>query len=140
VALGDTSARLKLLLLAALEQNASVVLVSDLDLTDLPSEVEIQPLSALTEITQWADYVALDILREFLPGLREKLGLSEHCPCREPVGARRQARIGFEAQVLVVTPMPCGGMGECGVCATRVRRGWKMACKDGPVFDFNELV
>jgi hypothetical protein len=128
VSLGDTAARLKPLIPAVLGQGASVVLVSDLDLPGLPPEVEIQPVSALSEVAKWADYLAFDLPRESLPGLRETLGLGE------------QAKVLFEAQVLVVTPMPCGGLAECGVCAVTVRRGWKMACKDGPVFDLDELI
>ena len=128
VPLGETSARLEPVLAAALEQGAALVLVSDLDLSDLPPEVEIQPLSALAEVARWADYLAIDADRESLPGLHAMLGFS------------RQARITIEAQVLVATPMPCGGLAECGVCAVTTRRGWKMACKDGPVFDVNELV
>jgi dihydroorotate dehydrogenase electron transfer subunit len=115
------------LLIAALEQGASVVLVSDLDLPGLPPEVEFQPVSGLAEVARWADYLALDLPRESLPGLNERLGLGE------------QAEARFEAQALVVTPMPCVGMAECGVCAVTARRGWKMACKDGPVFDLKEL-
>jgi hypothetical protein len=120
VPLGETSARLKPLLAAALEQDASVVLVSDMDLPDLPHEVEIRPLTALREITPWADYVALDMPRESLPGLRQMLGLGE------------QARVQLEAQVLIVTPIPCGGV--------TIRHGWKLACKDGPVFDLQALI
>ena len=126
--LGETSARLKPLLTAALESGAAVVLVSDLDLSDLPPEVEIQPVSALAEVSRWADYLALDLPRESLPGLRMQLGIDE------------QTRVRDDAQILVRTPMPCGGMGECGVCAVTVRRGWKMACKNGPVFYLNELI
>jgi dihydroorotate dehydrogenase electron transfer subunit len=128
VALGETVARLKPLLTIALEQNAAVVLVSDLNLFDLPSEVEIQPLSGLEEIIRWADFLAIDIPRESLAGLREKLGING------------QSKVAFEAQVLLHSPMPCGGIAECGVCSVPVRRGWKMACKDGPVFDLRELV
>ncbi len=127
VVLGDTYARLRPLLVDALEQNASVVMVSELDLSDLPPEVEIQPISSLAEIARWADYLAIDVERESLLGLREKLGFSE------------QAKATLEAQMLVLTPMPCGGIGECGVCAVPTHRSWKMACKDGPVFDLNEL-
>jgi Iron-sulfur cluster binding domain of dihydroorotate dehydrogenase B len=140
VALGKTSARLKPLIPVALGQAASIALVSELDLPELPPEVEIQPVSTLPEVAQWADYLAFDLPRESLPGLREKLRLGEHRPCREHVGARRQAKVPFEAQALVVTPMPCGGMAECGLCAVTTRRGWKMACKDGPVFDLGELI
>jgi len=128
VALGETSARLKPLLVEALRNGASVVLVSDLELTGLPPEVEIQPVSALREVVQWADYVAMDLPRESLTGLREKLGPTE------------QARVKIEAQALVLAPMPCGGMAECGVCAVSLRRGWKMVCKDGPVFDLDQLI
>jgi dihydroorotate dehydrogenase electron transfer subunit len=127
VLLGETSARLKPLLIAALEQNASITLVSDLDLTGLPPEVEVHPISALAEVAHWADYVALDVPRESLPWLCENLGISE------------RAKVTFEAQVLIVTPMPCSGMAECGVCAVKTQRGWKMACKDGPVFDLKDL-
>ncbi len=120
VPLGETSARLRPLLATALEQSAALVLVSDLDLPDLPPEVEIQSVSALAEVAQWADYLAIDIAREALPELCEMLGSS------------KQAWVALEAQVLVVTPTPCGGLAECGVCAVTTRRGWKMACKDGP--------
>lgn len=128
VPLGETFARLMPLLKSALEQNASVTLVSELDVLNLPPEVEVHPISALAEVAHWADYVALDMPRESLPGLRQMLSMGE------------QAKVKFEAQVLVVTPMPCGGMGECGVCAVTVRRGWKLVCKDGPVFDLKELI
>lgn len=128
VVLGETAARLKPLLAVALEQGASVALVSDLDFPDLPPEVEVQPVSALRNVAQWADYMALDLYRESLPGLREMLGLGE------------EAGVKMEAQALVVTPMPCGGIAECGVCAVTARRGWNLACKDGPVFDLTELI
>lgn len=127
IALAESTARLKPLLALALHQCALVVLVSDLDSPDLPSEVEIQPLSELTETLHWADYLAFDLYRESLLGLGEMLVLDE------------QAKAMLAAQVLVVTPLPCGGMAECGVCAVGVRRGWKMACKDGPVFNLSEL-
>jgi Iron-sulfur cluster binding domain of dihydroorotate dehydrogenase B len=128
VALAETAARLKPLLANALGQGASIVLISDLDLPDLPPEVEVRPVAALAEVAQWADYLAIDLSRESLSGLLKKLG-----PGKKD-GVKR------EAQALILTPMPCGGMADCGVCAVAVRRGWKMACKDGPVFDLDELI
>lgn len=128
VSLGETTARLKPLLAIALGRGASVALVSDLDLLELPPEVEVQPVSALAEVARWADYLAVDLPRESLLELRKMLGVD------------KQTRVTFDAQVLVLTPMPCGGMADCGVCAVTVRRGWKMACKDGPVFDLGELI
>ena len=127
-ALCETAARLNPLLVAAMEQGASVVLVSNLDLFDLPAEIEIQPLSALADVVKWADYLALDLPRESLTGLREKLGFGD------------QLKAKLEAQMLVVTSMPCSGMAECGVCAVIARHGWRMTCKDGPVFSLTKLV
>jgi hypothetical protein len=127
-ALGDTFARLKPLLQTALEQDAAVVLVSELNLPDLPPEVEIRPVSSLPEIAGWADYLAVDVPREKLSGLREKFGFGE------------QVWGKVEAQALILTSMSCGGMAECGVCAVPTRHGWKMACKDGPVFKISELL
>lgn len=127
VALDDSPSRLLGLIQPALKQDAAVVLVSGSKVDYLPDEVEVQPISALDEIMGWADYVAFDVARENLPGLREQLfnGL--------------QAKALIESQILVRTPIPCGGMGECGVCAIITRSGWKMVCKDGPVFDWKDL-
>lgn len=126
-ALGETAARLQPLIDLALGQGSEVVLVSAMAPSGLPTDVEIQPLSALPEVCAWADYLALDVPRESLPGLRQKLGPS------------KQARALADAQILVLTPVPCGGLADCGVCAVNIRYGWKMACKDGPVFQLKEL-
>lgn len=152
VALGETAARLKPLLEMGVGQGASVVLVSDLGLPDLLPEVEVQPVAVLPDVQKWADYMALDLPRESIPGLREMLGLGELVghPTRGSVlplvseqggprkrGERRQAG---EAQALVLTPMPCGALADCGVCAVNLQGGWKMACKEGPVFDLIQLI
>ena len=126
VACEDSPARLHGLIQRALNQDAAVVLVSDLRMDHLPDEVEVQPLSAMSEIIQWADYIAFDAARGSLAELRE--------------GLLNRRQTSFDAQVLVHTPVPCGGVAECGVCAVTVKSGWKMACKDGPVFDWKELL
>lgn len=120
-------ARLKALIRPALGQGAAVVLVSDSDGEHLPDEVEIQPFSVLEEVLAWADYIAFDVSRENLPGLRERLEKVKQVPA------------GREAQVLVRTPVPCGGVAECGVCAVRLKSSPKLACKEGPVFDLREV-
>jgi dihydroorotate dehydrogenase electron transfer subunit len=122
-ALGESSARLKPLLIAALGQGAAVVLVSKTHQDNLPPEVETQPESALEDTARWADYLAIDVARDELSRLADLRGLERN----------------FQAQVLVGTPLPCGSMGACGACAVRMRRGWKTACKDGPVFSLWEL-
>ncbi len=115
------------LIAPALKQGAAVVLVSGTDGEHLPDEVEVQPLSALDEVLAWADYLAFDVARGELPGLRERLG------------SVKQAWAGKEAQVLIHTPMPCGGIADCGVCAVTLKSGWAMACKDGPVFELGKV-
>jgi len=122
-----SSSRLRSLIKPALRQGAAVVLVSDLDEERLPDEVEVQPFSVLDEVLAWADYIAFDVTRESLPGLRERLGVLD------------QLSVKKDAQVLVHTQVPCGGVAECGVCAVTLKSNWRLACKDGPVFDLREI-
>ena len=127
VVFDNSAARLRELLRNALKQNAAVVLVSDVSEGQLPDEVEVQPLSTLREIIQWADYAAFDVSRENILELKQMMR------------GQNQMSVKCEAQVLVRTMMPCGGIAECGVCAVTLKSGWKMACKDGPVFDWGEF-
>ncbi len=127
VAYDDFPARLHGLIEPVLKQGGSVVLVSDRDVDHLPDEVEVQPLSQLDEILAWADFLALDIDRANLHVLKERLEKQNHSPAVN------------DAQILIRTPMPCGGVAECGVCAVIGRSGWLMACKEGPVFRWREL-
>lgn len=113
----------------SLRQGASVVLLCDSSADHLPDEVEVLPVSALGEIVQWADFIALDVTREQLKELKETLG-KWSTRSRSPLAA---------TQVLVRTPMPCGGVADCGICALTTGTEWKMICKDGPVFDWREI-
>jgi dihydroorotate dehydrogenase electron transfer subunit len=123
IALDESIARLYGLISSSLKQNREVVLVCDSTLHDLPEAVEVQPLQALSDILKWADYLAIDIARQNLNQLKEKFG--EQQPTINKI----------EAQVLIHTPMPCGGVAECGVCALTLSHEWKMICKEGPVFN-----
>jgi hypothetical protein len=136
VAWDHCSARLAPLMNLAYKQEAAVTLVSDTQPEDLPLQVEVQPLSALNEVIKWADYIAVDVERQSLHQLRERFGFGQQA--RGRVGSGHF--IPNEMQVLVSTPMPCGGVAECGVCAVHVKHIWKMACKDGPVFALKDLI
>lgn len=127
VAVDGNPYRLLPLLDIALKNKAAVILLSESIPADLPAEVEMGPISMLPEAAGWADYLAIDVMRESLPGVRKMLGEVEEVWTVK------------DAQVLVLTPVPCGGMAECGLCAVGVRQGWKMACKDGPVFKLKAL-
>jgi NAD(P)H-flavin reductase len=127
IAYDDSPVRLQALIRNGLNQGAAVVLVCETNEAHLPDEVEIQPLSALGEVVTWADYTAFDVARENLPELKEKLREQNQVPAER------------EAQILIRTSMPCGGIAECGVCAVTLKSKWKLACKDGPVFDWQAL-
>jgi dihydroorotate dehydrogenase electron transfer subunit len=128
VACDNDPSRLAALLDPAFKQGASVTLVCDNPPQDLPLEVELQTSAAMAEVCRWADYAAFDVERESLPGL---LGAFPAAQFRALAGA---------AQVLVRTPMPCGALAKCGVCTVRTSKGEKLACEDGPVFDFGRLL
>lgn len=124
VAFDGPPARLRGLIRPALGQGASVVLLCDSSADRLPDEVEVQPLSTLNEILDWADFTALDVGRENLHEL--KGGIGKQTPLHG-------------AQILVRAPMPCGGLGECGVCALTAGSEWRLVCRDGPVFDLRQI-
>lgn len=118
--LGDTPARL--LSLAGRAKN--IALFASLDPRALPASIEINPLEDLSEALPWADFLALDVPLEQIPRLAQVLA-GQRLPC--------------PAQVLISTPMPCGGLADCGVCAVKTRQGYALACKEGPVFDLELL-
>ena len=109
------------------KQDASVALVGETAPDDLPLQVEVQPLRALLDICKWADFVALDVPRESLPRLKELFQVARYA-------------LKADAQVLVRTPMPCGAVAACSVCTVEVGGGARLACEDGPVFNFNHLM
>jgi hypothetical protein len=127
VAMDGTSARLLPLVYQALQEDRSVALFTDAPLPSLPLALEAHPLSVLPEFISWADFLAVDLPMQALPHLRQTFSLAsqEYLPC--------------PGQALILAPMPCGTLADCGVCALQVRNTWKLVCKDGPVFNLNDL-
>lgn len=115
------------LLQQALWQKAAVTWYSRQVPGWLPPQVEVLPQESLPEAVNWADYMALVSEAKHITELSVALGLSS------------TSTLKLRAEVLVQTPLVCGGVGECGVCAVKTHRGWKFACKDGPVFDLEQL-
>ena len=128
VAFDDSPACLLGLLTSALKQQAEVVVICNSATEDLPEIVEVQPLKALPDALQWAEYAAMDVSRENLNQLKDRLAGKEQITAK------------IEAQVLIRAPMPCGALAECGVCALPIHHDWKMICKDGPVFELRDLL
>ncbi len=117
----------RLLPLIAEHQNADIAIFSDAPLPSLPLAVEAHPIGDLPEALLWADFLALDITRAHMDGMRAvfNLDVHENVPCH--------------TQVLIETPMSCGTVAECGVCAVPAKKGYKLTCIDGPVFDLRQL-
>lgn len=123
----DTITRLTPLAVLAAERGADISWFTDAVVPSLPAAYELNPLHLLSDAVKWADFMVLEVSLLKLSFLRRLLDLpvEQYLPC--------------PAQVLVLTPMPCSGQAECGACAVSARRGWKLVCVDGPVFDLNEL-
>lgn len=124
--------RLVWLLRQAVIARREVILVlskplDPLSTPDIPEDVEILAPDQFGDAMVWADYIAMDCpleqfarVRPFAAALRKRLN---ECP----------------VQVLVRTPFPCLGIAECGICAVPSKKGYRLACKDGPVFNFSDL-
>lgn len=126
---GKLPGRVLSLLEACRRQKAEVVLLSEAALEDIPLSVEILPPAALPEAARWADYAALDIKRGQLESALASPSLSDSL-----------SLLSGYAQVYIETPVPCGGLAECGLCAVSTRNGVRLACKDGPVFNLAEII
>jgi len=124
---GTRSYSLPALISLALAQDASVVWYSHHMPEWLPPVVEVLPPESLAEAWDWADYLAIECDYKHLAQVAAALMNS---PGRKP---------GCRTELLLHTPLTCGGIAECGVCAVRTKNGWKLACKDGPVFYFDQL-
>jgi hypothetical protein len=120
---------LDLLIQETLNLEAAVALFTNGMPTRISPAVEVSPLSTLPEALNWADFLVLDLPLESTPQIREVLGLEE--------GA---TYLTCPAQALVLSAMPCSGFGECGACSLKTSNGWKLTCKDGPVFAIDELL
>jgi len=112
----------------AVENYGAVALFTNYPPVRISSEIEIQPLEELAEALSWADQLALDIPIESVPTLQSRLRITS------------QAITQLTAQALIRMPMPCNGLGTCGACAVLTERGgYALVCKQGPVFNLNEL-
>ena len=125
-AFGNTCSRLLSLLEPAFTQKAEIVLLTDNPPEGLPLEVEISPLSGLSEVAQWAEYIAVDIPRAAIHAQLEPISPALYS--------------GYTTEILIETPLPCGGMAECAACAVHTNKGYHLACKDGPVFELKSIL
>jgi NAD(P)H-flavin reductase len=97
-------------------------------LPQLPLSVEVLPLSGIPEAVSWAQVIDIDCRLGDFQKLELHKDLLKHKSKDSLV------------EVLLSTEMPCLGIAECGVCAVHTRKGYQLACKDGPVFRFEEFL
>ena len=102
-----------------------VTLVTDAPVQGLPLAVEVLPGDQAEEVAAWADALAIWAGQQDIPVLWQDFG-------------KESSRKSIE--VFIQSNMPCAGLAACGVCAVLTKKGWKHACKDGPVFVLHELV
>jgi dihydroorotate dehydrogenase electron transfer subunit len=132
IGLDDHPGRLMSLVQVGRLMKADIVLAGEFSSNpmithDIPHQVELAGFEQLTELIAWADFVAMDVPLEKIHALGELIG---------ETASRTMNR---DIQVLVHTGMPCGGIAKCGICAVKTKRGYKLACQDGPVFDLADL-
>lgn len=119
--------RLMALADVALANRAEVSLFTNQQLTDLPPEIEVLPLEELNQVKEWADYLAAVIMPGQVNTLRNELQF--YAGRKTP----------FNTEIMLDLPMICDESSACGVCAVYTSRGWRLACKDGPVFALDDL-
>jgi dihydroorotate dehydrogenase electron transfer subunit len=113
---------------AALANRAEVSLFTNQHPSDLAPEIEVLSLDELIQAKDWADYLAAVLppgqVKTFRNGLQLTAG----------------RKTPFSAEIMLELPMICDESSACGVCAVVTNRGWRLACKDGPVFALDDLV
>ncbi len=124
VAYGGSAARLLGLVEPALAQGAAVTLLANTPPDGLPAAIEISPLAALPETLRWADSLLIDTPRALLPEVLKALAGESYTG---------------DGQVLVETPLPCGGLAACAACAVGTGKDYLLACEEGPVVDVRKL-
>ena len=119
------SDRLYALMLQSLSRGLAVAWVAESIPEQFPPQVELLALSDLVEAVYWSDYAAAAAPLTGLGSLINKF--SRHPDLKKKV------------DVLIDAPMICGNA-RCGVCAVETKKGWKLSCKDGPVFNLEEVI
>jgi hypothetical protein len=111
----------------ALTNRAEVSLFTNQHPSDLAPEIEVLPLEELTQAKDWADYLAAVLPPDQVNAFRNSLML---------IPGRKTP---FTVEIMLEISMICDESSACGVCSVFTSRGWRMACKDGPVFELDDL-
>jgi dihydroorotate dehydrogenase electron transfer subunit len=114
----------------------------------LPAEVEYQSIAGL-RIADFRSQIAQAGAESTIYNLRSAIAWADQVCAALPddqlaaLGAAiRDVKYRWErgfASALLEGPIVCG-VGACGVCAVALRKGQRLLCSDGPVFDLRDVV
>ncbi|MEJ2510114.1 MAG: hypothetical protein P8Y72_00815 [Anaerolineales bacterium] len=108
-----------------LAAGGEVALFTDGWFPHLPASIEVNPINGLEDGIRWADYLASCTTLQRVPETRSILRKMGAAP---------------NSEVLVLSPMPCGALAECGVCAIKSGDGkLRWLCEDGPVIPWRDF-
>jgi hypothetical protein len=113
--------------LQALKLGMAVTILGGAIPEGLPAIVEVLPEDDLGVLLELADLLIVEARLDDLPILRQR------------VYATAVHKIRSRVQVLVNTPMPCGGKAACGICSVPGRKADLLVCKDGPVLPLEDM-
>jgi hypothetical protein len=120
--------RLMALADSALNNNIEVTFFSNQHVSGLAPEIEVLPLEELSQVRDWADYLAAVLPASVVNTFRNSVQLNTV-----------QAKL-ITAEIMLAAPMVCDETSSCGVCAVYTNHRWRLACKDGPVFALDDLL
>jgi hypothetical protein len=132
VGFDDNPNRLMALVNRSYNQSVDIVMAGDfisnpIIARDIPAHVELTKLDHLDDLFSWADFIAMDVplfrIQELNKILQTTSVKTPRC----------------DMQVLIYTSMPCVDIAECGICAVKTIKGYKLACQDGPVFNLKDI-
>lgn len=118
------SERLIALMRQCITRGLAAVWVTEGPPPPLPPQVEILPLTDLVDAVNWSDTSVTAVTRQRLSTLLRTFD--------------QQVELKDRVQVLIDSPFICGNS-RCGVCAVNTSKGWRLACKDGPIFNLAEV-
>jgi dihydroorotate dehydrogenase electron transfer subunit len=114
----------------------------------LPSEIEYQSIVGL-QIADFRLQIGQDNSQSTIYNLQSAIAWADQICAALPFDqlvllrdAIRAVKYRWErgfASVLLEGPLVCG-VGACGVCAVETRKGMRMLCSDGPVFDLRDAI
>lgn len=104
----------------------------------LPAAVEVHSVGSNAQADAGRLREAFDPLVRWADAVLAALDPSLYPALKGSVQDVRLEPAAFFAKALVVPPLPCG-VGACRGCAVSAKRGYRLACTDGPFFDLLEL-